>query len=161
MIVSKQSHMCKHNCNTTKPPTFRNTETQSNQKHKAESFHSDTNIQVEGITTPHSSQVHRIMSQKHIYRFTTSPGIQLYIDPYRNTVTHTHSQRHGTASVPTYPEATPQMSQHTELWCLPRQDLYGGVEISGFQSQSGWSSPFPSPTQPSSPEPNLRAQITP
>lgn len=95
----------------------------------------------------------------------TSPDMQCYKDPHRNTEYHVHTHRitkcHDIQSprAPSPAEGTPQMSQHTELWCLPRRSLYGGIEISGFQSQQGWSSPFPSPSPGLFPP--LRAQGTP
>lgn len=125
---------------------------------KAESFHPDTNTRRRNYNPPHTL-VHRIMSQMHTHRMKTSPDTQYYIDLHRNTVSHTESQSDMDTPSPTPPEVTPQMSQHTELWCLPRQDLYGGLEISGFQSQHGWSSPFPSPSLAQFPP--GRAQVTP
>lgn len=71
----------------------------------------------------------------------TSPDTQCCIDPL-GTQNHTHTESQSdvdtqSPSAPTPPEASPQMSQHTEVWCPPRRGLYGGTEISGFQSQRG------------------------
>lgn len=54
-------------------------------------------------------------------------------------------------SAPTPFKATPQMSQHTFLWCLLRRGLYAGFgDIFGFLSQHGWAMSFLSPTRDSS-----------
>lgn len=92
----------------------------------------------------------RTMSPAHRNRGTTLPNTadthtSHHIDPCRNSSTISAS------SVDTQPrlytqsrDVTPQMSQHTEFWYPPRQGLYGGLRICGFQGLCDWSSPFPS-----------------
>lgn len=110
--------------------------------HKAESFHPDTNTRRRNSSPPHT-QVHRIMPQ----RPTQNENVSRHVMLHRPTKEQCHPQNHKwTPSALTPPEATLEMSQHTELWCLPRRDLYGGLEMNGFQSQHGWSGPAPLPS---------------
>lgn len=96
MTVAKQSRACKHDCNTTKPPALRNTETPCNQKPVKQSPFTPT--------LTHTARRNHSPSPQRVHRIVIDTYIELQhhqtcnvMDPPRNTESHTqtHSDIHG------------------------------------------------------------------